>query len=144
MNNTETTPTTTKRPPIGLLPERYHKELRLQAINDVVSHYKTKYIKVPAVWLLEKQAIEDWLTDQAKKPTRKEQILNALGWSVKPLTCADITKQIIKAEGLTGNRAFYLSGCISSILRKLVHDGILQYGVATGPKGGHTYKLKSK
>lgn len=60
------------------------------------------------------------------------------------MTCGEVCKRIIEDEKLEGNTARYLSGSISSILRKLVAEGVLEYAEdLKGPKGGHVYQLKN-
>jgi hypothetical protein len=72
--------------------------------------------------------------------TRKQKILHYLQFSYIIMSCQDITDKIIKEEKLTGNVAKYLSGSISSILAKLVKDGVLKYAEGKGPRGGHLYQ----
>lgn len=57
-------------------------------------------------------------------------------------SCQEITKVFIESEQLTGNKAHYLSGSISSILAKLVEEGTLEYAPGRTKKGGHLYQLK--
>lgn len=74
--------------------------------------------------------------------TRKERILLLLKKPGRKMTCQEITKYFIKKDKLEGNVAIYLSGSISSILRKMVDDQLLMYDEhAKGPRGGHVYKI---
>lgn len=57
------------------------------------------------------------------------------------LSCIQISKAIIKKEKLTGNKALYLSGSMSSKLANLVKKGVLVYAEGKSEKGGHLYKL---
>jgi hypothetical protein len=76
--------------------------------------------------------------------TYSEEILEILK-SEGRATCQRITHQIILSRNLTDNKARYLSGSISSKLRKMVNDGILEYNpIWIGPKGGHVYQIKTK
>lgn len=75
--------------------------------------------------------------------TRKEQILKLLKDTHTIMTCQELTKKIAKKEKLSGNRLIYLSGSISSILRKMVKDGILKYANIKDSRGDHTYQLNS-
>ena len=75
--------------------------------------------------------------------TRKERIVNVFFKSKRSKwTCQQVTNAIIALEELTGNKAKYLSGGISSILAKLVKQGILKYAEGQGPKGGHIYQRR--
>lgn len=76
--------------------------------------------------------------------TRKEMILRYLKNPHAVLSCQDICKKIIKRQKLAGNVAKYLSGSISSVLAKLVKEGILKYAKGSGPRGGHLYQKNSK
>lgn len=71
--------------------------------------------------------------------TRKERILKMLKDPNTKLTCGQMCKKIIKDEKLT-DKAHYLSGSISSILNKMVKDGVLKYAEEKGPKGGYVYQ----
>lgn len=75
-----------------------------------------------------------------KKPTRKQLILQMLKDPTTKLTCTEMTKRIIARQKLTGNNAYYLSGSISSILNKLVKEGVLQYADEKGIRGGYKYQ----
>lgn len=74
--------------------------------------------------------------------TRKERIVKILKGAGYPYTCQEITNLIIKDEKLTGNKARYLSGSISSILLKMYISKEVLRIQYHGPKGGHGYKLK--
>lgn len=81
-----------------------------------------------------------------KKPfmTRKERIKRILKRSTVGLTCAEITKRVAKAEKLDDNSNVrrYLSGSVSSILKKLVDDPdgvVLVLDTIKGPRGGKVY-----
>jgi hypothetical protein len=59
------------------------------------------------------------------------------------MTCQQICERIIEEEQLSGNVRRYLSGSISSKLRKLVREGVLSYHPErTGARGGHVYRLR--
>lgn len=75
-----------------------------------------------------------------KTPTRITFALSLLKKKGK-LSCQQISKAIIKKEGLTDNKALYLSGSISSKLANLVKKGVLRYAEDKGEKGGHLYEL---
>lgn len=75
------------------------------------------------------------------KITRKQMILSILKNPDTKLTCQQLCKKIIKKQKLTDNIAHYLSGSISSILNKMVKDGILKYAKEVGVKGGYVYQL---
>lgn len=75
--------------------------------------------------------------------TRKEIILSIIKPGIQ-ISCGDLCKIIINTQNLTGNKARYLSGSISSILNKMVKDKILMYSPIKGPKGGYTYELNKK
>lgn len=72
--------------------------------------------------------------------TRKNKILTYLKQGVK-MSCQEICEKIIKEDKLTGNVAHYLSGSVSSILRKMVKEEVLKYAEGKGPRGGHLYQL---
>lgn len=72
------------------------------------------------------------------KDSRRIRILEMLEY--KKLSCQDITKRLIAEDNLTGSVAHYLSGSISSILNKLVKQGILKYATEKGPRGGYIYE----
>jgi len=57
------------------------------------------------------------------------------------MSCQQISKAIIKKEKLTGNKALYLSGSMSSKLANLVKKGTLCYADDKSEKGGHLYRL---
>lgn len=76
--------------------------------------------------------------------TRKERIKRILKRSVVGLTCAEITRRVAKAEKLDDNSNVrrYLSGSVSSILKKLVDDPdgvVLVLDTIKGPRGGKVY-----
>jgi hypothetical protein len=75
------------------------------------------------------------------KTTRREMILQMFPDNTVKLTCAQICHAIIEKQNLNGNIAQYLSGSVSSILRKLVLKGDLKYAEGFGIKGGHLYQL---
>lgn len=58
------------------------------------------------------------------------------------LTCQQICNEIIKDENLTGNNAKYLSGSVSSILKKMINKGELQYFNLKTARGGSIYQIK--
>lgn len=74
--------------------------------------------------------------------TRREKILNMFSHPMAKFSCQQITNNIITEEKLTGNSAKYLSGSISSILRKMVLKNVLEYCDFTTNRGGHFYQLK--
>lgn len=58
------------------------------------------------------------------------------------ISCAQLTILVIRKYRLTGNKAKYCAGGISSILAKLVKDGKLQVSpFRSGIKGGKLYIL---
>lgn len=73
--------------------------------------------------------------------TRKLTIFLYLSKPGTIMSCQEITKKIIKDENLKGNVAHYLSGSVSSILAKLVKDGILKYADGKSLRSGHLYQL---
>lgn len=72
--------------------------------------------------------------------TRKQKILKLLSRPHSHMTCGEICSFLIKDDNLSGNIAKYLSGSISSTLRKMVDKGELEYSQFTGPRGGHRYQ----
>lgn len=72
--------------------------------------------------------------------TRREKILDLLKLPHSHMTCGEICSFIVTDEGLSGNVAKYLSGSISSILRKMVDKGELHYSQIKGPRGGYRYQ----
>lgn len=76
----------------------------------------------------------------SKKLTRREVILKMLKNSAS-LSCQEITNEIIKKEKLTDNKAYYLSGSISSLLRRMVLRGEIRYSKSKTKRGGHEYEL---
>lgn len=76
--------------------------------------------------------------------TRKDRILKYLKNPRLSLSCQEICSKIIYDESLEGNKARYLSGGVSSILAKLVKEGVLKYSTLLGPRGGHMYQLNKK
>lgn len=79
-----------------------------------------------------------------RKPlSRREKILVMFStFPERKFSCQDICKKLIKSEKLTGSVAHYLSGSISSILRKMVIDKTLKYASGTAIKGGHLYEWR--
>lgn len=82
---------------------------------------------------------------ETTKITRKHLILDYLVQELpknpKGIGCTELTKFIIKRNMLKGNIAYYLSGSVSSILAKLVKEGILKYSKHRSPRGGHLYLI---
>lgn len=75
--------------------------------------------------------------------TRKQIILKYLKNPKTVLSCKEICDKIIKEEKIFGTTvAHYLSGSVSTILAKLVKEGVLKYAEGTGPMGGHLYQKK--
>lgn len=82
-----------------------------------------------------------------KKPrvTRREKILQIFSKGYMDRSCAQIVTEIINDEEIwASSTAHYLSGSISSILAKMVKDGILEYAPGKSIRGGHLYQLKTK
>lgn len=80
-----------------------------------------------------------------KNVTRRELILIYLAAPGSQMTCQQICYRIIKDQNIDpqSSVANYLSGSISSILAKMVKDGILEYvPEQTGPNGGHIYRKR--
>ena len=75
------------------------------------------------------------------KITRKQMILTILNNPETKLTCQQLCKIIIKKQKLKDNIAHYLSGSVSSILNKMVKDGVLKYSEETGVRGGYVYQI---
>jgi len=60
-------------------------------------------------------------------------------------TCQQMCKKLIELGYVPLNKRTYLSGAISTILRKMVKDKILCYSsTLNGPKGGLVYQLKGE
>lgn len=78
------------------------------------------------------------------KTSRRERIIQMFTSDAVRHTCQNITKCIIIEEELTGSKAKYLSGSISSILAKLVKDEVLMYADEQTDRGGHIYQLYKK
>lgn len=81
--------------------------------------------------------------------TRRDKIIemftaSPFGANVE-LSCNDIVKTFIaNQEPTSSNHGYrYLSGSISSVLKKLVDEGTLMYSTNTTPRGGYLYKLKT-
>lgn len=72
--------------------------------------------------------------------TYRQYILHILG-SGHAHTCAYLPKEI----GKRLDRQYYkekdLNATVSSILKKMVDEKILKYGILKGPRGGSTYKI---
>lgn len=73
--------------------------------------------------------------------TRRELILDILSQTDHPITCAEICQWIEVKENLTASIRMYLSGSVSSLLRKMVIKNQIKIASLKGPKGGQTYKL---
>ncbi len=74
--------------------------------------------------------------------TRENRILHLLKHPMAKLSCQQICDVIAIEEGLAGNKAKYLSGSISSKLKKMVDLGILEYHMTKTSRGGHIYQVK--
>lgn len=72
--------------------------------------------------------------------TRKEYLLKVFKTTNLTYTCTALCKMIIRRENIEDTRARYLSGSISSILRKLYLNGLIDRVESYGPKGGYGYK----
>lgn len=72
--------------------------------------------------------------------SRKDMILDMFKAPGVQMSCMEICKNIIKAQKLEGSVAHYLSGSISSILNKLVKEGVLQYATEKSVRGGYMYE----
>lgn len=75
--------------------------------------------------------------------TRKEKVIKYLKGAGYPYTCQELTKLIIKDEKLTGNRARYLSGSISSILLKMYVSKEVIRIPSIGANGGYGYSINN-
>lgn len=74
--------------------------------------------------------------------TRAQYILWWLGKYHKG-TCQQITAGVIRRFRLTGNKAKYASGSVSSLLVKFVKNGLVTIAeTEKGPKGGNVYIQK--
>lgn len=76
--------------------------------------------------------------------TYKQQIMFYINASNVALSCAEICKKIIDANKTEGNKAHYLSGSISSILKKLITSGDIEYAKEKSVRGGSKYQIKKK
>lgn len=76
------------------------------------------------------------------KPTRMTYALRLLSKG-KVMSCVQISKAIIKCEGLTGNKAYYLPASISSKLSALVKKGVLISVEGGSIKGGKLYRMNN-
>ena len=76
--------------------------------------------------------------------TRREIIIKILTSSKLAWSCQELCKFMIAVEGLKGNKARYLSGSVSSILKKLVDKKILEYSDVKTKRAGHKYKIVEK
>jgi hypothetical protein len=67
------------RPPLGLMPEWRHKELRLGEVRQAVKRYIDAKQPVPINWIVEEYCLREWLEnraaekEEAKAPPTKEQ-----------------------------------------------------------------------
>lgn len=78
--------------------------------------------------------------------TRKEFVLNLLREeeNEKGLSCQKIVEALIIEEELTEDRIMYLSGSVSSMLRKMVKQRELKYSEETTKRGGHIYQIENQ
>lgn len=83
------------------------------------------------------------LVEEEKKETRREAILNHFEENPNAeLSCTEVSKIVIKRLNVPHNKQHYLSGSISSLLRKLViRENKLKYSENKTDRGGHLYKL---
>lgn len=60
-----------KKPPLGLMPEWRHKELRLQEIREAVQRYIDANEPVPINWVAEEYALRGWLENREEEQKSK-------------------------------------------------------------------------
>lgn len=77
--------------------------------------------------------------------TYKEAIIHILTYRADKMSCSELCKRLISDKLVKHSSEKYLTGGLSSTLRKMVKDNILEYDDSTkGPRGGYIYKLKKK
>ena len=59
------------KPPLGLMPEWRHKELRLQEIREAIKRYLDANEPIPVNWIAEEYCLREWLENR-KKPQPPE------------------------------------------------------------------------
>lgn len=74
------------------------------------------------------------------RPTRMTFALRLLSKG-RVMSCVQISKAIIKKEGLTGSKAFGLYGSIGYKLNNLVKKGVLISAEGGSIKGGKLYRM---
>lgn len=71
-----------KRPPLGLMPQWRHKELRLKEINEAMGRYLTKSLEpIPPEWIIEQNDLCEWLTDYHRQQ-KASQSLDSIEWEI--------------------------------------------------------------
>lgn len=60
-----------KKPPIGIIPEWRHKELRLEEIREGMARYYKEGVEVPAEWIIEDEEICHYLRMRTLKQSLK-------------------------------------------------------------------------
>lgn len=50
-----------KKPPMGLHPEWWHKEDRIEEINDAIERYTKAKLYFPVEWLIERKDLIAWI-----------------------------------------------------------------------------------
>lgn len=73
--------------------------------------------------------------------TWKQRVLHLLYSTNNEMSCQEITKTFINADKISGNKARYLSGSISSLLNKLVKNNKVLYSENKTSRGGYLYKF---
>lgn len=58
---------TAKKPPLGLMPEWRHKELRLQEIRGAIERYLEAKEPIPVNWIAEEYALRGWLENREEE-----------------------------------------------------------------------------
>lgn len=101
-----------KKPPLGLMPEWRHKELRLQEIREAVQRYLDKGKAVPINWIAEEYDLQGWFKnrEEIKEEEPKKEIKDEFeGESMVETICKDyglFTKdQLLQAEERAFNAA---------------------------------------
>jgi hypothetical protein len=91
--------TTDNRPPIGLMPEWRHKELRLKEIKEAIERYlRENQQPIPLSWIAEQYEIEGWLENR-----KEEKDWEILSFECKPYSIIlhrnpDVTFGMYSAE----------------------------------------------
>jgi predicted transcriptional regulator len=79
------------------------------------------------------------------KRTYRATILQILQNPRTQITCGEICKRLIKRLDIATWKHQYISASISSILHKLVDEGLVEYSTTKkGPKGGYVYQKQAR